>query len=215
MILYSYFRSSAAFRVRIALNLKEISYDYRAVHLLNNGGEQHSAEYTKLNPSHEVPTLVHEGKALGQSLAIMMYLDQVKPEPALFPKDAHQRALVVQAAEIINSGAHPPGNLRVLKELEKRFNATQPQKDDWCAFWVQYGLKAFDAMIQPHAGAFSFGDQPTAADCYLIPHLTNADRFKVSLENYPTLLKIRANCEKIPAFVKAGPKFQPDTPKDF
>ena len=215
MILYSYFRSSATFRVRIALNLKEMPYEYRAVHLLNNGGEQHSEEYTKLNPSHEVPTLVHDGKPLGQSLAIMLYLDQIKLEPSLFPKDAHQRALVVQACEIINSGAHPPANLRVLKELEKRFGATQLQKDEWSVFWVQYGLKAYDSLIKPHAGAFSFGDTPTAADAYLFPHLANADRFKVSLENYPTLVKIRTNCEKIPAFVKAGPKFQPDTPKDF
>ena len=212
-ILYTYFRSSASYRVRIALGLKGISYEQRAVHLVNNGGEQYGSEYTKLNPSREVPTLLHKGKAIGQSMAILDYLDQVTGDPRLFPKDPHQRALVFQACEIINSGAQPLGNLRVQKLLVEKYGIGETQKDDWTRYWIQYGLETLESFLKPHAGRFSFGDTVSATDCFVMPHVFNADRFKVPLEAYPVIRRIRETCESIPAFKSASPSQQPDTPK--
>ena len=209
--LYSYFRSSASYRVRIALNLKGIEFEYKAVHLLNDGGEQHKDEYRKLNPSREVPTLIHNGKVLAQSMAIIDYLDRVKPTPRLFPDDPYQRALVVQACEILNSGAQPVHNLRVLQELGKRFGADQAAKDAWAAHWITYGCETMETMLKPHAGTHCFGNAPSAADCFLVPHLANAKRFKVDLAPYPTLLRISAIMNEA-AFKKAAPDVQPDTP---
>lgn len=214
-ILYSYFRSSASYRVRIALNLKQIPYEYRAVHLLNNGGEQHKDEYRKLNPSSQVPTLLHGDRVIGQSMAIIDYLDTVKPEPQLFPKDPYQRALVIQACEIVNSGAQPLHNLNVLQELGKRFNATDEQKNEWSAHYISRALVALESLLGKHAGNFAFGNQVTAADCFLMPHFANVDRYKVSLASCPTLSRIRASCEKHQAFQKAAPGVQPDTPPNF
>ena len=211
-VLYSYFRSSASYRVRIALNLKRINYEYRAVPLLNKGGAQHSEEYRKLNPSNQVPTLIHGDHVIGQSMAIIDYLDQIKPEPLLFPKGAFQRALVIQACEVINSGAQPLHNLRVLQELEKRFAATEAQKNEWTAFWIATSLTALENLLSKHAGNFCFGQRVTAADCFLIPHLANADRFQVPLDPYPKLTRIRATCASINEFQKASPLSQPDTP---
>lgn len=209
--LYSYFRSSASYRVRIALNLKGIDYDYKAVHLINGGGEQHNEDYRKLNPSREVPTLIHEGKILGQSMAIIDYLDRVRPTPRLFPDDPYQRALVVQVCEIVNSGVQPVHNLRVLAELGKRFGADQAQRDDWAAHWINYGLETLETVLKAHAGTYCFGNEPTAADCFLVPQLANANRFKVSLDRFPTLQRLRAMMQTEP-FRKAAPDVQPDTP---
>lgn len=217
--LYSYFRSSASYRVRIALEIKSIDYEYRTIHLLNNGGEQHSAEYLKLNPSREVPTLVHyaigspEPIVLGQSVAIIDYLDQKVPTPRLFPPSSQQRGLVLQACEIMNSGSQPLHNLRVLKKLVDDFKISEDQKTEWTRHWINYGLQSFEATVKPHSGKFSFGDTVTAADCFLIPQLANADRFQVSTAPYPVLEKIRSSCEKIPAFAKASPSAQSDSPK--
>ncbi|HVK61009.1 MAG TPA: maleylacetoacetate isomerase [Bdellovibrionales bacterium] len=213
-ILYNYFRSSASYRVRIALNLKNIAYEYRAVHLLNGGGEQFSEEYRKLNPSREVPTLIHDGKAIGQSMAIIDYLDRVSPNPRLFPEDPFQRAQVMQACEIINSGAQPVHNLRVLGQLGERFGADQTAKNEWTKYWITYGLQSLEDLIRPHAGKFCFGDQPSAADCFAMPHFANADRFEVSMSAYPTLSRVRTSCEALEAIKKAAPSVQPDTPKN-
>ncbi|MES2966123.1 MAG: maleylacetoacetate isomerase [Bdellovibrionota bacterium] len=212
-VLYSYFRSSASYRVRIALNLKNIPFDYRPVHLLNNGGEQHTDEYKKVNPSREVPTLVHNGKPLGQSLAIIDYLDRVKPEPRLFPEDAYERAQVIQACEIVNSGVQPLHNLRVLDLLQKRFGSDQSGRDAWTVHWIEYGMKSLETFLAPRAGLHCFGDKISAADCFVIPHLTNADRFKVSIDPYPTLSRLKGVAAKIEAFVKASPDAQPDSPQ--
>ncbi|MEK7356237.1 MAG: maleylacetoacetate isomerase, partial [Bdellovibrionota bacterium] len=210
--LYSYFRSSASYRVRIALNVKNIAFDYRPVHLLNNGGEQHTDEYRKVNPSREVPTLVHNGKPLGQSVAIIDYLDHVKPEPRLFPEDHYERALVLQACEIVNSGVQPLHNLRVLDLLQKRFGTDQAARDAWAGHWIEYGLKSLETFLAPRAGSYCFGERITAADCFLMPHIANAERFKVSLDPYPTLSRLRTIASKTEAIVRASPDAQPDSP---
>ena len=213
-ILYSYFRSSASHRVRIALGLKGIAYEYRAVHLLNGGGEQKKAEYRQLNPSGHVPTLVHKGRAIGQSMAIIDYLDHVSPAIRLFPQDPYERALIVQTCEIVNSGIQPIINLSVLQELEKRYGVDQDGKNHWSQHWNGYGLEALETFLRSHAGTYAFGDRLTAADCFLEPQFTNADRYKVSLAPYPTLSKIRANYARVEAFAKAAPGVQPDTPRE-
>lgn len=211
-VLYNYFRSSASYRVRIALNLKSIDYEYRAVHLLNNGGEQHSTDYAKLNPSEQVPTLIHNGKAIAQSIAIIDYLDRIKPTPRLFPEDPYQRAIVLQACEIANSGIQPSHNLRLLQELGRQFGADQEKRDAWAKFWIEEGCKTLEKFLKPHAGKFSFGDSPSAADCYVIPHLANADRYQLDLSGFPTLSRIRESCQALEAFKKSAPNVQPDTP---
>lgn len=212
-VLYNYFRSSASYRVRIALEMKGIAYEYKPVHLVNNGGEQYKAEYQALNPSREVPTLVHKGKVIAQSLAIIDYLDNAQPTPRLLPTDPYKRALVMQACEIINSGAQPPGNLRVQKLLVEIFKASEEQKDVWTKHWIRYGLETMEAFLKPHAGKFSFGDEVSAADCVLVPHIFNADRFKVPMDPYPTLKRIGESCATLEAFKKAAPSAQPDFPK--
>ena len=213
MKLYSYFRSSAAFRVRIALNLKALNYEIVPIHLLEGGGQQHGEAYRRLNPSREVPTLVHGDFVLGQSMAIIDYLDSVQFSPRLFSVDPKQRAVTIQACEIVNSGAQPVHNLRVLQKLEKEYQATQEQRDAWAAHWIRYGCETLEGFLANKAGRFALGDHPTAADCFLIPHLANADRFKVSLEGFPTLRRVRACCLDLPAFQNAVPEKQPDFPR--
>lgn len=211
-VLYSYFRSSASYRVRIALNLKGISYEYRSVHLLNNGGEQNKDEYRSLNPSGQVPTLIHQGRAIGQSLAIIDYLDRIKQDPPLFPFDPYQRAIALQACEIINSGIQPLHNLKTLQELGGRFNASEEQKNQWATDWIRNGLDVLEKFLQPMGTRFSLGGEVSAVDCFVIPHLANADRYKISLDPYPVLSMIRFNCEMMEEFKKASPANQPDTP---
>lgn len=213
IVLYNYFRSSVSYRVRIALQLKNLPYEYRSVRLAVDGGEQYGAEYAKLNPAREIPTLVHDGRVIGQSIAILDYLDAIAPEPRLFPVAQPDRAHVLQACEIINSGAHPPGNLRVQKLLMEAFGATESQKEAWTKFWIRWGLESLEAFLKPHAGKYSFGDTLTASDCFLAPHMFIADRFEVSTAAYPTLMRIARNCGEIEAFDKASPSRQPDSPK--
>lgn len=212
-VLYNYYRSSASYRVRIALHLKNLPFEYRPVHLIKDGGEQHSTDYAQLNPSREVPTLIHNGKAIGQSLAILDYLERIAPSPRLYPASALERALVLQACEIVNSGSQPPINLRVQQLLVERFNATELQKEEWAQFWVRWGLESLEAFLKPHSGKYSFGDEVTAADCCLVPLMFTADRFKVSTSSYPNLERVAANCAALEAFKKASPPQQPDFPK--
>lgn len=208
--LYSYFRSSAAYRVRIALNLKAIPFEYKEVHLVKDGGEHLKEEYRKINPMAEVPTLVHNGKALGQSMAILQYLDDQWPNPKLFPAEAYEKARVIQVCEAINSGIHPIQNLRVLNYLTQNLNLSQQQKTQWAAHWIQTGFEKLEDLLAPLSGSHCLGGQLTAADLFLVPQMYNARRFNVDLTPFPTLRRIEENCLKLEAFQKAKPEAQPD-----
>jgi maleylpyruvate isomerase len=210
--LYSYFRSSAAYRVRIALNLKGIAPNYRFVHLLKDGGQQHAPAYARLNPQEIVPTLVHDGHAIGQSLAIMEYLDEVKPEPALLPKDPAGRARVRQLAYAVACDIHPINNLRVLNYLRKPFGHNDKDVITWMTHWIDLGLGAIETMLSgsSETGRFCHGDTPTLADICLIPQMANARRGRTNLDAFPTLKRIEAACFELPAFDNAQPQKQPD-----
>jgi maleylpyruvate isomerase len=210
--LYTYARSSAAFRVRIALNLKGIRPDYRFVHLLKDGGQQHGAGYAKLNPQELVPTLVHDGHTIGQSLAIMEYLDEIQPEPPLLPKDALGRARVRQLAYVVACDIHPVNNLRVLNYLRDPFGHGQDDVTTWMTHWIDLGLAALETMLErsPETGRFCHGDAPTLADICLAPQMTNARRGKTDLDRFPILKRIEAACYELPAFADAVAQRQPD-----
>jgi maleylacetoacetate isomerase/maleylpyruvate isomerase len=220
LVLYNYFRSSTSYRVRLALEVKQLPFEYKAIHLLNNGGEQHSAEYRALNPMGGVPTLVHEinGKklVLGQSIVICEYLDDAFPQSyQLFSKDPYKKALIKQFCENINADTHAYGNLRTIKYLEQNFGANEEQKTQWIHNWTIAGLTACEKMLEQHAGKFCFGDDITAADAFLIPQIFTALRFKVPLESFPKITQIVNHCNSLEAFKKAHPHRQVDTPAEL
>lgn len=210
--LYTYFRSSAAYRVRIALNLKRIDYQAVPVHLVKGGGEQKSADYLALNPQGLVPVLDVDGQVLTQSLAIMEYLDETHPDPALLPADALGRARVRAIAQAIACDIHPINNLRVLRYLGGTLGLDQAAKDTWYRHWVETGLQAVEAMLagDRRTGAFCHGDQPSLADCCLVPQVFNAKRFNCDLTALPTIGRIVDHCQEIEAFSRAAPDRQPD-----
>ncbi len=208
--LYSYFRSSAAYRVRIALHLKGLAFDTIPVHLLRNGGEQHSSQYRALNPSELVPTLVDEGLNLGQSVAILEYLEEAYPIPALLPSDLTQRALVRSVVQTIACDIHPLNNLRVLQYLENTLRQDEATRATWYRHWVTRGLESLENLLSPVSGELCFGNQPTLADCCLIPQIANARRFNTPLDAFPTLVRIDAHCRSLSAFAAAAPEHQPD-----
>jgi maleylacetoacetate isomerase len=205
-ILYDYFRSSAAYRVRIALNLKGVDYESRQVDLRE--GEQSSSEYRALNPQGLVPMLEIEGHRLTQSLAIINYLDVRFPNQPLLPASAAERAHVVAMAMAIACDIHPLNNLRVLKYLKNELGHSQDEVDAWYAHWIGEGLPALEAMAARGAGKFLCGDAPTGADVCLVPQLFNARRFNVPLDSYPTLLRAEENANKLEAFAAAHPDRQ-------
>lgn len=212
LILYSYFRSSAVFRVRIALNLKGLKYEIRPVHLLKNGGEQHGEKYKHLNPQQLVPTLVSNGQPISQSLAIIEYLEDLAPEPPLLPKEPEAKARVRQLALEVACDIHPLPNLRVGQYLKHRLGADEDAVLEWQRHWMNEGLAALEAQLShdPATGAFCHGDSPTMADVCLVPQLFNARRWKLDIAPYPTLLRIEEAAYKLPAFVAARPENQPD-----
>jgi len=214
LVLYNYFRSSASYRVRIGLYVKGLEFEYKPVHLLNNGGEQNKTEYKALNPAAEVPTLIHNNRSLSQSIAILQYLDEVYPQHLLFPKDPFQKAKVFQFCEGINC-TQPYQNLRTLQFLEKEFQFTDVQKNKWLQEWIGRNLEASEILLQNTAGKFCFGDHVTAAETFLIPQLFTAKRFNVDYSQYPTIVRIQNTCENLEAFQKAHPLNQPDTPADL
>jgi maleylpyruvate isomerase len=209
MILYDYFRSSAAYRMRIALNLKGLEAERRFVHLRK--GEQRGAGYLEVNPQGLVPTLVIDGEAFTQSLAIIEYLDEMHPQPALLPKDAKDRAWVRSIALAIACDIHPLNNLRVLKYLGREFQVDEAKRDDWYRHWVTDGFTAVEALLAAHpAGRYCFGDTPTIADIFLVPQVANASRVSTPLEPFPRIRAINAACLALPAFDRARPEMQPD-----
>jgi maleylacetoacetate isomerase len=209
MILYDYFRSSAAYRTRIALNLKGLSYERRFIHLRR--GEQRGAEYLQLNPQGFVPMLVVGDRRLTQSLAIIEYLEEKHPAPALLPEAAEDRAWVRAIALAIACDIHPLNNLRVLKHLSKAFEVDEPRRDEWYRHWVREGFGPLEAQLAAHgSGTFSHGDTPTLADVCLVPQVANARRLKVDLAPYPRIRAIHDACLALEPFAAAQPERQPD-----
>jgi maleylacetoacetate isomerase len=205
-ILYDYWRSSAAYRIRIALNLKGIEYESRQVDLRQD--EQKSPDYRALNPQGLVPMLEIDGQRLTQSVAIINYLDIKYPNPPLLPVLAAERAHVVAMAMAVACDIHPLNNLRVLKYLKKQLGHSQEEIDAWYAHWIGEGLPALEAMAAPGAGKFLFGDGPSGADVLLVPQLYNARRYNVPLDAYPTLLRADSNANKLEPFAAAHPDRQ-------
>lgn len=205
-IFYEYWRSSAAYRVRIALNLKGIDYESRQIDLRED--EQKSAGYRSINPQGLVPMLEIDGHRLTQSVAIINYLDLRYPNPPLLPVLAAERAHVVAMAMAIACDIHPLNNLRVLKYLKGELGHSQEEIDRWYAHWIDEGFPGLEAMAAPSAGKFLFGDGPTGADVLLIPQLYNARRYNLPLDAYPTLLRAEENANKLEAFAAAHPDRQ-------
>lgn len=215
LILYNYFRSSTSYRVRIALNFKNLDFEYTPVHLLNNGGEQHHTEYKKKNPLGEVPTLQYEQEFIGQSLPIMEFLEEVFPEKALLPKDPVKKAKVRQFCENINSFIHPLSNLKVQQYLEKKHGLSAQGKTEWIQHWGKQGLTALEQTLKNEAGEFCFGNSLTMADFCLIPQAFSSDRFGIDLTEYPTIHRINQACLQLDIFKKAHPYRQIDTPAEL
>ncbi|HZI14346.1 MAG TPA: maleylacetoacetate isomerase [Myxococcus sp.] len=211
--LYSYWRSSASWRVRIGLNLKGLKYDYVAVHLLQDGGQQHSDAYRALNPMRTVPTLewtAEDGAArrLSQSLAILELVEALHPTPALLPKDPYLQGKARMVAEMVNSGVQPLVNLSVLQRIKDELKGDEKA---WAAYWIARGLAAVEAAVKPTAGRYCLGDEVSLADICVVPQLYGARRYGVDLSPYPTVLRIEAACNELPAFQAAHPDRQPDT----
>lgn len=212
MKLYTFFRSSASYRVRIALNIKGLTYEQVPIHLRRGGGEQLGAAYKAINPQALVPALEDNGKILTQSLAIIEYLEETHPTPPLLPTGPADKALVRGMAMVIACEVHPIQNLRVLNYVKARYNQTDAQINDWAQHWIDLGLSALEQMIaaQPQRGKFCFGEMPTLADICLVPQLGNARRYGCDISKHPTILQIEKSCLALPAFADAAPEKQPD-----
>jgi len=207
--LYSYFRSSAAYRVRIALNLKKLPYEMVPIHLTKDGGRQHTPEFRAINPQARVPALeVSSGEVLTQSLAIIEYLDDVHPEPPLLPTDALDRAKSRAIAQMIACDIHPLNNLIALKYLKRQLKHEQSEIDAWYHHWIIEGFRALEAVLEP--APYACGANVTIADICLVPQVANARRYKVPLDQFPKIVAVDAACLKLPAFDRARPENQPD-----
>jgi maleylacetoacetate isomerase/maleylpyruvate isomerase len=210
LILYTYFRSSAAFRVRIALALKAASYDERFVSLTRQGGEQREPAYLTLNPLGLVPVLIVDGKVLTQSLAIIEFLEEMIPEPALLPRDALKRAQVRALAQNIACDIHPLQNLRVRRYLEQRLNHSADETLWWCRHWISEGLRATEQQLPHEKSSFAFGSQPSLADVCIVPQVYNALRYECLVSDFPRLYEIYETCMTLPVFQRAAPGQQAD-----
>ncbi|ETK89775.1 maleylacetoacetate isomerase [Phytophthora nicotianae CJ01A1] len=211
-ILYSYWRSSCSWRVRISLEWKGIPYEYRSVHLLNRGGEHFKDEYTTLNPNQRLPTLVVDGKVLPQSVAILEFLEETHPEKPLLPSDPFARAQVRNLCAIIGCDIQPIQNLTVQVKATEEVPEDQrvAKKQAWGRFWIERGFEALERELAKTAATYCFGDEITLADLYLQPQVYNANRVGVDMTKYPTISRISASLEMLPAFQKAHPSQQPD-----
>ena len=212
--LYSYWRSSAAYRVRIALNLKNLHYETIPVHLLWDGGEQYGARFRGINPQQMVPALAHGHRLMQQSMAIIEYLDETWPDPPLLPAVARDRARARALAEVIACDMHPLNNLRVMKYFERIWSVPQPERDDWTRHWIREGFAALEVMLAEHpsTGTYCDGELPGLADCCLVPQVYNAMRYDIDMAAYPAIQRIYDVCMELPAFDAARPENQPDAP---
>ncbi|MCB1623703.1 MAG: maleylacetoacetate isomerase [Pseudomonadales bacterium] len=210
--LYTYWRSSAAFRVRIALNLKGIDYEPRFVNLVRDGGEQNQPAYREINPQGRVPTLVHDGHVITQSMAILEHLEGAFPNPRLLPADAFDRAYVRSLAQTIVSDVQPLQNTSVTQYLTGQLHLHEQQLAEWLRVWITRGLAAFEAKLVAagNTGRYCHGDQPTLADCCLYPQVASARRFGVDPAAFATIMRVTAACDRSDAFVRASPENQPD-----
>ena len=209
MKLYSFFRSSAAYRARIALNLKGLAYETASVHLIKDGGHNKRPEFRAVNPQMRVPALVTPtGEVLIQSLAIIEYLDETHPEPPLLPKDPIGRAQARALAQIIACDIHPLNNTSPLRYLKNEMHQEQSAIDAWYHHWILAGFDALEALVRP--GPYACGTQVTIADVFLVPQVANARRLKVPLDKFPKIVGIDAACLALPAFDRARPENQPD-----
>ena len=210
--LYTYFRSSAAFRVRIALNLKGLPYEAVPIHLMRGAGEQHSDRYVERNPASLVPALEDEGITLGQSLAIIEYLEERHPSPSLLPQQPMARARVREIALSVACDIHPLNNLRVLRYLHAPLGVAEARRDEWARHWIALGFTAIERRLAQgdHTGAYCFGDAPTIADCCLIPQVFNARRVQLPLDEYSNIRRIHDHCMQQEAFQRAAPGAQGD-----
>jgi maleylacetoacetate isomerase/maleylpyruvate isomerase len=215
LVLFGYWRSSAAYRVRIALNLKGLAWENHPVHLTRDGGQQHAADYASMNPQELVPCLRDGERTLTQSLAIMEYLEETHPQPPLLPADARSRARVRALAQVVACDIHPIGNLRVLQRLTAQFDAQEGEKAAWSRHWIATGFHALETTLarDPATGRYCHGDTPGLADACLVPQCYNAIRWGVPLDDYPTLKRIHEACNDLEAFRTAAPEAQPDAPR--
>ncbi len=215
--LYNYFRSSTSYRVRIALELKKLTYEYIPIHLLNNGGEQNSDDFRKINPMGGVPTLIHDDQSpLAQSSAILEYLDEAFPQSyQLMPKDLLIRAKIREFCQIINSEMHPYGNLKTTQYLENNFKITTEEKIKWLHHWFNLGFSALEKILEKNSQKYCFQNEITAADIYLIPHAVSALRFEFDVSKYQNINRICKTCQEIESFRVAHPFRQIDTPDDL
>lgn len=206
--LYDYYRSSSSYRVRIALSLKNINYESLPIHLVNQGGEQHTPEYLRLNPQGLIPTLDENGHILTQSLAIIEYLEDIAPSPALLPKNPLARAHIRSLAFIIAADIHPLNNLRVLQQLRQQFNANEKEVQEWYHLWLRKGLDAFEDTLQSMSrkNPVCYGCDVSLADICLIPQVYNAHRFNFPMNKYPLINEINEYCTSLPAFIAASPE---------
>lgn len=218
LTLYGYWRSSSSYRVRAVLELKGLAYRYEAVHLLDDGGHQHRPEHLAMNPMRQVPVLViddtdGEGgrRVVTQSVAICELLEVLHPEPPLLPTDPFERAAVRELVEVVNSGIQPIANLAVLKALKAQ-GLDDAARNTWIAQWIARGFEGLERLLEGRAGRFAFGDTVTLADCFIVPQVYNARRYSVDLSPYPTIARVSAAAEALPAFERASPERQPDAP---
>jgi len=210
--LYGYWRSTAAYRVRIALNLKQVSYSQESVHLVKDGGEQHQPEYRAINPQGLVPTLIDDGYAISQSMAILEYLEEKYERPRLLPQDLKARAFARQLCQLVACDIHPLNNLRVLKYLTDQLGVVEADKNQWYHHWIREGFQAFDKMREAQGieGPYSLGEELSLVDACLIPQIYNAHRFNFPVDEFPRLAAINDNCLKLERFQNAIPESQPD-----
>ncbi len=215
LVLYTYFRSSSSQRVRIALNAKKLPFEMSYISLLKDGGQQNTSQYAQINPAQQVPVLKHQDRVLAQSMAIIQYLDETFLDFPMFPKNPFEKAKMIEFCEIINSGMQPFHNLKSLQYLEKNFLVDSAQKKKWIHEWLKSGFTALEKIIETRTQQFAFGETITAADCFLAPQITSAERFEFDLSSFRFVSKLTQVYNSHDVFKKSHPFSQTDCPEDL